>query len=175
MNIHCAWCEREMLNTAHAPYCCARCEKKANRALAAISVPPTPQQRETRIIRSCLVSLVAVITVTLGLRILAGSPPPPDNIIMAQSASSPQMDRNAASYKAGQTARRQWNRWLGGQHGERRKGAIYWLNAVAGQHARQCDGTVEFALGCFDAHRHMDRIEPQFAISPTFRSGWDNP
>lgn len=85
------------------------------------------------------------------------------------------MDRNAASYKAGQTARRQWNRWLGGQHGERRKGAIYWLNAVAGQHARQCDGTVEFALGCFDAHRHMDRIEPQFAISRHSAPGGTTP
>ncbi|MCP1243314.1 hypothetical protein GOB86_10640 [Acetobacter lambici] len=175
MNLHCAWCERDMLNKTHAPYCCAHCEKKANKALAAINTPQTALQRENRIIRGVLVSLVAVITVTLGLRILAGSPPPPDNITMAQFAPSPLTDRNTAPYKAGQTARMQWNRWLGGQHGERRKGAIYWLNAVAGQHARQCDGTVEFALGCLDAHRHMDRIEAQFAISPAFRAGWDNP
>lgn len=175
MNIHCAWCERDMPDKAHAPYCCARCEKKASRALAAISAPQTAQQRETRILHGGLVSLVAFITVTLGLRILAGSPPPPDMPVLPQSAPSSMTDRNTAPYKAGQSARIQWNRWLSGQHAERRKGAIYWLNAVAGQHAKQCDGTMEFALGCFDAQRHMRTIEAQFAISPTFRAGWDNP
>lgn len=175
MNIHCAWCEREIHNTAHAPYCCARCEKKANKALAAINAPQSTLQKETRLIRGVLVSLVACIAVTLSLRILAGPPPPPDDIVRAQTTPSPLTVQKTEPYKAGQSARRQWNLWLGGQHGARRKGAIYWLNAVAGQHERHCDGTMEFALGCFDAHRHMDKIEPQFAISPEFRAGWDNP
>lgn len=164
-----------MPDKTHAPYCCARCEKKASRALAAINAPQTAQQRETRVIRGGLVCLVAFIAVTLGLRILAGAPPPPDMPAMVRPAPSPTEDPTTAPYKAGQSARMQWNRWLGGQHGERRKGAIYWLNAVAGQHSKQCDGTMEFALGCFDAHRHMGRIEAQLAISPAFRAGWDAP
>ncbi|OUJ11494.1 hypothetical protein [Acetobacter okinawensis] len=175
MNIHCAWCERDIHDKAHAPYCSARCEKKASKALAAINAPQTALQRETRIIRSTLVSLVAFITLTLSLRILAGSPPPPETPDLPQLTASPTADEGSAPYKAGQLARTQWNRWLSGQHAERRKGALYWLNAVAGQHAKQCDGTVEFALGCFDAHRHMSSIETQLAISPAFRAGWDNP
>ena len=175
MNRHCAWCERNIHDKAHIPYCSARCEKKASKALAAINTPQTALQRETRIIRSVLVSLVAFIALTLGLRILAGSPPPPDTLDLPHFTHTPITGEGTDSYKAGQTARMQWNRWLSGQHAERRKGAIYWLNAVAGQHAKQCDGTVEFALGCFDAHRHMSRIETQLAINPAFRAGWDHP
>ncbi|CEF54969.1 hypothetical protein [Acetobacter ghanensis] len=175
MNIHCAWCERDMQDNAHAPYCCARCEKKANKALAAINAPQSAHQRETRIIRGTLVSLVAVIAVTVSLRILAGPPPPPDDILMPHYGTAPITGQNTEPFKAGQAARRQWNRWLGGQHGDRRKGAIYWLNALENQHDKHCDGTVEFALGCFDAHRHTSGIEQQMSVNPAFRSGWDNP
>ncbi|MFT8783334.1 hypothetical protein [Acetobacter syzygii] len=175
MSIHCAWCERDIHDRTHIPYCCARCEKKATKALAAINAPQSALQRETRLIRGCLVTLVAVIAVTFSLRILAGSPPPPDDIVITPSAPSSVAIQNSEPYKAGQIARRHWNLWLGGQHGERRKGAIYWLNAVTGQHAKHCDGTAEFALGCFDAHRHISRSESLLATDPEFIAGWNTP
>ena len=136
MNIHCAWCERDIHDKAHAPYCSARCEKKASKALAAISTPQTAVQRETRIIRGTLVSLVAFIALTLSLRIFAGAPPPPETPDLPQLTSSLTADEVSAPYKAGQLARMQWNRWLSGLHAERLKGALYWFNAVAGQYAK---------------------------------------
>ncbi|WP_373319843.1 hypothetical protein [Acetobacter pomorum] len=201
MDKACAWCDRLYHTPTYAPYCSARCQKKAEKALRAVSAEPVSHTTdETRAIRFGLISLVGIAAAGFAMLLLAGpvplepppghrppgvpyalntAPPPPPGL-QTQATATTQADipqltpaQDMTAYHEGQNARRVWNRWIAGLSGERKRGALFWMQGALHHRTNPCDGTTGFAMGCFQARRHLSPILNRWDDAPDFWLGWN--
>lgn len=203
MDRACAWCDRIYHTNTHAPYCSARCQKKAEKALHAVSVEPISHTSDaTRAIRFGLVSLVGIAAAGFAMLLLAGpvplEPPPgghmPPGVAYALNTAPPAPGstqpyhvippamampntpaQDMAAYHEGQNTRRIWNRWIAGLSGERKRGALFWMQGALHRRNDSCDGTAGFAMGCFQARRHLSPVLAKWNDAPDFWLGWNTP
>lgn len=86
----------------------------------------------------------------------------------------PTSDKNTTSFLQGVDARRKWENWLDSISSDEKKGAVYWAGERSKATPGTCDGSADFAAGCFQAMKRLMIVDTRRRTDQNYRRGWNH-